>query len=48
MLKEIKPTAAEKLKALGQSVLDEVDAANKKHELWQRYSLSVEICRRVV
>jgi putative transposase len=37
-----------KLKASGQSILYEVNAANKKHELWQRDSLSVEIYSRAV
>ena len=37
-----------KLKASGQSFLYEVNAANKKHEIWQRDSLSVEIYSRKV
>jgi putative transposase len=47
----LKHTAHEffkKLKASGQSVLYEVNAANKKHEIWQRDSLSVEIYSRKV
>ena len=31
-----------------QSVLYEVNAANKKHEIWQRDSLSIEIYSRAV
>ncbi len=37
-----------KLKAIEQSVLYEVNAANKKHEIWQRDALSVEIYSRAV
>ena len=37
-----------KLKASGQSFLYEVNAANKKHQIWQRDSLSVEIYSRAV
>ncbi len=37
-----------KLKTAGQSFLYEVNAANKKHEIWQRDSLSVEIYSRAV
>jgi putative transposase len=37
-----------KLKVIGQSILYEVNAVNKKHELWQRDSLSVEIYSRAV
>jgi REP element-mobilizing transposase RayT len=37
-----------KFKAIGQSVLYEVNATNKKHEIWQRDSLSVEIYNRSV
>lgn len=37
-----------KLKISGQSGLYEVNAANKKHEIWQRDSLSVEIYNRRV
>ena len=37
-----------KLKLSGQSKMYEVNAANKKHELWQRDSLSVEIYSRAV
>ncbi len=37
-----------KLKAHNQSFLYEVNAANKKHEIWQRDSLSVEIYSRIV
>ena len=35
-----------KLKADGNSKLYEVNAANKKHQIWQRDSLSVEIISR--
>jgi hypothetical protein len=31
------------LKAEGKSYLYEVNAANKKHEIWQRDSLGIEI-----
>ena len=47
----LKYTAHEFLKTLkiqGQSYLYEVKAANKKHEIWQRDSLSVEIYSRQV
>ena len=47
----LKYTAHEFLKTLkisGQSVLYEVNAANKKHEIWQRGSLSIEIYSRAV
>ena len=47
----LKYTAHEFLKTLkisGQSVLYEVNAANKKHEIWQRDSLSIEIYSRAV
>jgi len=37
-----------KLKIAGQSKMYEVNAANKKHELWQRDSLSVEIYSKAV
>ena len=37
-----------KLKISGQSKMYEVNAANKKHELWQRDSLSVEIYSKSV
>ncbi len=37
-----------KLKTSGQSKWYEVNAANKKHEIWQRDSLSIEIYSRVV
>ena len=37
-----------KLKVSGQSVFYEVTAANKKHEIWQRDSLSVELYSRAV
>ena len=37
-----------KLKVSGQSGLYEVNATNKKHEIWQRDSLSVEIYSRSV
>ncbi len=37
-----------KLKVSGQSFLYEVNAANKKHEIWQRHSLSIEIYSRSV
>jgi putative transposase len=37
-----------KLKTSAQSHLYEVNAANKKHEIWQRDSLSVEIYSRAV
>ena len=37
-----------KLKMSQQSVLYEVNAANKKHEIWQRDSLSIEIYNRAV
>lgn len=37
-----------KLKATGESVQYEVFAANKKHEIWQRDSLSIEIYSRGV
>ena len=37
-----------KLKISGQSFLYEVNAANKKHEIWQRDSLSIEIYTRAV
>ena len=37
-----------KLKIAGQSNMYEVNAANKKHELWQRDSLSVEIYSKAV
>jgi putative transposase len=37
-----------RLKALGESKLYEVNAANKKHEIWQRDSLSVEIYSKPV
>jgi putative transposase len=37
-----------KLKISAQSVLYEVNAANKKHEIWQRDSLSIEIYSRAV
>ena len=37
-----------KLKEDGMSFLYEVNAANKKHEIWQRDSLSVEIYSREV
>ena len=36
------------LKAQSQSYLYEVNAANKKHEIWQRDSLSIEIFNRQV
>ena len=45
----LKYTAHEFLKALkqnGTSKLYEVNAANKKHEIWQRDSLSIEISTR--
>ena len=47
----LKYTAHEFLKGLkkqGLSYLYEVNAANKKHEIWQRDSLSVEIYSRLV
>ena len=47
----LKHTAHEflkKLKVSGQSGLYEVNAANKKHEIWQRDSLSVEIYSKAV
>ena len=47
----LKYTAHEFLKKLknnGKSLMYEVNAANKKHELWQRDSLSVEIYSREV
>ena len=37
-----------KLKISGESLKYEVNAANKKHELWQRDSLSIEIYSRSV
>ena len=37
-----------KLKLSGQSKMYEVNAANKKHELWQRDSLSIEIYSKAV
>jgi REP element-mobilizing transposase RayT len=37
-----------KLKAVGQSALYEINASNKKHEIWQRDSLSIEIYSRSV
>lgn len=37
-----------KLTSTGRSVLYEVNAANKKHEIWQRDSLSIEIYSRTV
>ena len=37
-----------KLKLSGESKMYEVNAANKKHELWQRDSLSIEIYSRAV
>ena len=37
-----------KLKLSGESRMYEVNAANKKHELWQRDSLSIEIYSRAV
>ena len=37
-----------KLKLSGKSKMYEVNAANKKHELWQRDSLSIEIYSREV
>jgi REP element-mobilizing transposase RayT len=37
-----------RLKALGESKLYEVNAANKKHEIWQRDSISVEIYSKPV
>ena len=36
------------LQAEGQSLLYEVNAANKKHEIWQRDSLGIEIYSRAV
>ena len=45
----LKYTAHEFLKSLkqnGTSKLYEVNAANKKHEIWQRDSLSIELCTR--
>ena len=45
----LKYTAHEFLKTLkqnGESKLYEVNAANKKHEIWQRDSLSIEISNR--
>jgi putative transposase len=37
-----------KLKAFGQSKVYEVNAANKKHEIWQRDSLSIELYSKKV
>lgn len=37
-----------KLKTSGQSPLYEINASNKKHQIWQRDSLSVEIYSRAV
>jgi putative transposase len=37
-----------KLKAFGQSKMYELNAANKKHEIWQRDSLSIELYSKKV
>ena len=41
-------TFLKQLKATGKSSLYEVKASNKKHEIWQRDSLGIEIYSRAV
>ena len=42
------PRRIQQLKAEGKSHLYEVNALNKKHEIWQRDSLGIEIYNRAV
>jgi REP-associated tyrosine transposase len=48
LLKYTSHTFLKQLKAVGKSSAYEVNAANKKHEIWQRDSLGVEIYSRLV
>ena len=48
LLKHTSHTFLKQLKSSGKSFLYEVNASNKKHEIWQRDSLSIEIYSRAV
>jgi putative transposase len=48
LLKHTAHLFLKQLEAAGRSNLYEVDAANKKHEIWQRDSLGIEIYSRTV
>ena len=47
-LKYTSHTFLKQLKASGKSTMYQVNAANKKHEIWQRDSLGIEIYSRAV